>query len=80
MEEELREWTALVLQSLLDEGGVNRVAGSARGAGIWPAGVLLLRCRGGDRLEVEGDPDGRGPAVSEREKGGEHWRWWAAAG
>jgi hypothetical protein len=40
-----------------------------------------LRLRAGERkggwLEEEGSADGRGPAVGERERGGERWRWWA---
>jgi hypothetical protein len=49
--------------------GVKRGAGSARGAGIWPAGALLLRCRGGG-MRWKGKLTS-GPQVSAADEKGE---------
>jgi hypothetical protein len=56
--------------------------GEAREAGKRPAGAAVKeQRRGGDRLEVRGDPDGWAPPVSERvrkrEGVGSAGAWWA---
>jgi hypothetical protein len=56
--------------------------GEAREAGKRPAGATVKeQRRGGDRLEVRGDPDGWAPPVSERvrerEREGSAGAWWA---
>jgi hypothetical protein len=52
--------------------------GEVREAGKRPAGAAVKeQRRGGDRLEVKGDPDGWAPPVSERvreREEGERWR------
>jgi hypothetical protein len=44
--------------------------------GKWGATGGGAGCGAEEALEVGGGSDMRGQAVSERKRGGEHWRWW----